>query len=87
MDLEPAGSAVKTPARNFIGDVSLTPIHSGAGPSRMTVGLVRFTPGARTNWHSRARIPDLPSQASTSGITVRTWVASALSAASGRSPR
>jgi len=31
--------------------VYLTPIYSRTEPSRMTVGLVRFTPGARTNWH------------------------------------
>lgn len=33
------------------GDVSMTPIYSGTGPSRMTAAVVRFTPGARTNWH------------------------------------
>jgi quercetin dioxygenase-like cupin family protein len=31
----------------------MTPIQ-GTGPSRMTVSLVRCTPGARTNWHSHA---------------------------------
>jgi quercetin dioxygenase-like cupin family protein len=45
---------VKTPASNFTGDVYMTLIYTGAGPSRMTVALVRFTPGARTNWHSHA---------------------------------
>ena len=32
----------------------LTPIFNGDGTSRLVVGLVRFTPGARTNWHSHA---------------------------------
>ena len=54
MELKPVNPTVKTPATNFSGDVYLTPIYSGREPSRMTVGLVRFTPGARTNWHSHA---------------------------------
>ena len=54
MDLDPVRPTVKTPASNFTGDVSLTPIYSGTGPSRMTVALVRFTPGARTHWHRHA---------------------------------
>jgi quercetin dioxygenase-like cupin family protein len=54
MDLKPVNPTVKTPATNFTGDVYLTPIYSGSEPSRMTVGLVRFTPGARTNWHRHA---------------------------------
>ena len=54
MELTPVKPTVKTPATNFTGDVYLTPIYSGREPSRMTVGLVRFTPGARTNWHSHA---------------------------------
>lgn len=29
------------------------PVISGDGTSQLTCGLVRFTPGARTNWHSR----------------------------------
>ena len=27
-------------------------LHTGADPSRLVAALVRFTPGARTNWHS-----------------------------------
>ncbi|GIF25464.1 quercetin dioxygenase-like cupin family protein [Actinoplanes tereljensis] len=54
MELKPVSPTVKTPASWFTGDVYLTPIHTGAGPSRLTVGLVRFTPGARTNWHAHA---------------------------------
>jgi quercetin dioxygenase-like cupin family protein len=44
----------KGPDRTFTGDVYVTPIYSGEGPSRMTVALVRFTPGAHSNWHSHA---------------------------------
>jgi quercetin dioxygenase-like cupin family protein len=54
VELKPVNPTVKTPAGNFTGDVYLTPIYRGQEPSRMTVGLVRFTPGARTNWHSHA---------------------------------
>jgi quercetin dioxygenase-like cupin family protein len=54
MDLNPVRPTVKTPAQNFTGDVYMTPIYVGTGPSRMTVALVRFTPGARTNWHTHA---------------------------------
>ena len=54
MELKPVNPTVKTPAQNFTGDVYMTPIYTGTAPSRMTVALVRFTPGARTNWHSHA---------------------------------
>jgi quercetin dioxygenase-like cupin family protein len=54
MELKPFGTTTKTPAENFTGDVYLTPIKGAEDPSRLTVGLVRFTPGARTNWHSHA---------------------------------
>ena len=47
-------TTVKTPAANFTGDVWLNPVFSGDSTSRLTVGLVRFTPGARTNWHRHA---------------------------------
>ena len=47
-------ATVKTPAANFTGDVWLNPVFGGDGTSRLTVGLVRFTPGARTNWHRHA---------------------------------
>jgi quercetin dioxygenase-like cupin family protein len=54
MELRPVNPTVKTPASNFTGDVYMTPIYNGQQPSRMTVALVRFTPGARTNWHRHA---------------------------------
>ena len=54
MELQPVGPTVKTPAQNFTGDVYMTPVYRGTEPSRMTVALVRFTPGAHTNWHRHA---------------------------------
>ena len=54
MQLSPVGPTAKAPAQAFTGDVYVTPIYTGQEPSRMTVALVRFTPGAHTNWHSHA---------------------------------
>jgi quercetin dioxygenase-like cupin family protein len=54
VQLNPVNPTAKAPAQAFTGDVYVTPIYSGREPSRMTVALVRFTPGARTNWHSHA---------------------------------
>jgi quercetin dioxygenase-like cupin family protein len=54
MELQPVRPTAKGPARTFTGDVYVTPIYNGQEPSRMTVALVRFTPGAHTNWHSHA---------------------------------
>src|SRR5436305_15163853 len=52
--LKTTAPTAKAPARTFTGDVYVTPIYSGEEPSRMTVALVRFTPGAHSNWHSHA---------------------------------
>jgi quercetin dioxygenase-like cupin family protein len=54
MELRPVSPTAKAPATNFVGDVYLDSIYRGEEPSRMIVSLVRFTPGARTNWHSHA---------------------------------
>jgi len=54
MELRPTAATVKTPAENFTGDVYMNPIFTGDGTSHLVVALVRFTPGARTNWHSHA---------------------------------
>src|SRR3979490_200700 len=54
MELKPVSATAKAPAQNFTGDVYVNPIYKGQEPSRMVVALVRFTPGARTNWHSHA---------------------------------
>ncbi|MEV0493361.1 (R)-mandelonitrile lyase [Streptomyces atratus] len=42
------------PAGRFTGDVYLNPIETPTEPARLASALVRFTPGARTNWHSHA---------------------------------
>src|SRR3978361_1149201 len=60
MELQPVRPTAQAPAAAFTGDVYVTPIYSGTGPSRMTVALVRFTPGAHTNWHSHAVGQTLP---------------------------
>ncbi|GIE53953.1 cupin [Amorphoplanes nipponensis] len=54
MELRTVSATVKMPATAFTGDVYMTPIQQGTGPSRLTVALVRFAPGAHTNWHSHA---------------------------------
>jgi quercetin dioxygenase-like cupin family protein len=54
MELAPVNNTAKAPAANFTGDVYVTPIKKPSGPSRLIASLVRFTPGARTNWHSHA---------------------------------
>ncbi len=52
MEVEPKAPTTKGPADWFTGDVYLDMVHNAKAPSRLTVGNVRFTPGARTNWHS-----------------------------------
>jgi quercetin dioxygenase-like cupin family protein len=44
----------KAPDTAFTGDVYVNPIKKSAEPSRLIASIVRFTPGARTNWHSHA---------------------------------
>jgi len=54
LELKPVTPTAKGPASTFTGDVYVSPIYRGEEPSRMIVSTVRFTPGARTNWHSHA---------------------------------
>ena len=54
MERTTVAPTAKAPSQRFTGDVYLTPIYSGREPSRMSVTLVRFTPGAHTNWHRHA---------------------------------
>jgi quercetin dioxygenase-like cupin family protein len=54
MEHIPVNDTAKGPGTHFTGDVYLTPIKKPEPPSRLTAALVRFTPGARTNWHSHA---------------------------------
>jgi len=52
MELMPVSNTMKAAADNFTGDVYVTPIKQAQEPSRLIASLVRFTPGAHTNWHS-----------------------------------
>lgn len=54
MELELITPTAKAPATRFTGDVYVNQVHPPREPSRLIVSLVRFTPGARTNWHSHA---------------------------------
>ena len=54
MELTTPKDTVKTPADKFTGDVYMTPLKQASSPSRLIASLVRFTPTARTNWHSHA---------------------------------
>jgi quercetin dioxygenase-like cupin family protein len=47
-------ATVKGPAAMFTGDVWLDVIARGDGESRIRVNTVRFSPGARTAWHSHS---------------------------------
>ena len=54
MELHATRPTVKRPPTLFRGDVYGTPIYNGSEPSRMSMNLVRFAPGARSNWHRHA---------------------------------
>ena len=54
MELRPKQPSIKGPAELFTGDVYIDAIAFGEEPSRVRVNAVRFTPGARTAWHSHA---------------------------------
>ena len=51
MGVQPKKSTFKGPADWFSGDVWIDPIVQSDDDS-LNVGLVHFTPGARTAWHS-----------------------------------
>ena len=46
---EPSG---KGPDTYFTGQVRIDPVMMAPEPARVTVALVTFEPGARTNWHT-----------------------------------
>ncbi|MFF5139669.1 cupin domain-containing protein [Streptomyces sp. NPDC013157] len=54
MELVTQTPTAKAPAERFTGDVYLNMIETPAEPARLAIALVRFTPGARTHWHSHA---------------------------------
>ena len=54
MELISVSPTATAPSENFTGDVDVTPLKTPHGTSRLVASLVRFTPEARTNWHSHA---------------------------------
>jgi quercetin dioxygenase-like cupin family protein len=54
VELTAPSKTAKAPGTAFTGDVYVNAIKQKAGPSRLIASIVRFTPGARTNWHSHA---------------------------------
>jgi quercetin dioxygenase-like cupin family protein len=54
VEVQPRQATTKGPADRFTGDVWFDMIASGEEPSRLRVTAVRFSPSARTAWHSHA---------------------------------
>ena len=54
MEIKPKQPTAKGPVETFTGDVWTDAIANGEEPSRVRVNLVRFSPGARSAWHSHA---------------------------------
>ena len=48
MEIQPKKPSTKGPAELFTGDVWVDSIAQGQAPSRLSVGIVHFSPGART---------------------------------------
>jgi quercetin dioxygenase-like cupin family protein len=54
VEIQPPQPTAKGPAEWFTGDVWIDAIVRGEEPSRVRVSAVRFTPSARTAWHTHA---------------------------------
>ncbi len=54
MEVQPKQPSAKGSAEMFTGDVWYDVIARGEEPSRIRVNTVRFSPAARTAWHSHA---------------------------------
>jgi len=52
MQVMPPQPSARGPAEWFTGEVWIDAIARGEEPSRVRVSAVRFTPGARTAWHT-----------------------------------
>jgi quercetin dioxygenase-like cupin family protein len=52
MEITPRRASINGPADWFTGDVWLDVLIEPREPSTLNVAAVRFTPGARTAWHS-----------------------------------
>jgi quercetin dioxygenase-like cupin family protein len=51
MKHKPVGPTEKGPSERFTGDVYATRIVTPEESLGLSAGIVRFTPGSRTNWH------------------------------------
>jgi quercetin dioxygenase-like cupin family protein len=54
MDVEPRKPSIQGPENWFTGEVSVDLITNGHGPSPLSLGNIRFSPGARTAWHAHS---------------------------------
>ncbi len=55
MEIKRDQPTIRGPAQWFTGDVWIDPVASSLDGSELNVAAVRFTPGARTAWHSHSR--------------------------------
>jgi quercetin dioxygenase-like cupin family protein len=54
VQVQPKNPSSKGPSQWFTGEVWIDPIAQGQGSTRLSVGSVHFTPGARSAWHSHS---------------------------------
>jgi quercetin dioxygenase-like cupin family protein len=54
MEVQAKNPTAKGPAEWFTGDVWIDSVARGHGLTPTSVGMVHFTPGARTAWHSHS---------------------------------
>lgn len=54
MEIKPKRATAKGPAETFTGDVWVDGVYDGQERSSARVAIVRFSPGARSAWHSHA---------------------------------
>jgi quercetin dioxygenase-like cupin family protein len=54
MELQPQPPTATAPAERFTGNVYVDSLSAGPDQARLIAAAVRFTPGARTNWHKHA---------------------------------
>lgn len=52
MEIKSKSATVRGPADWFTGDVYIDSVVQAQEPSRVNIGAVHFTPGARTAWHT-----------------------------------
>ena len=54
MDVQPRKPSLRGPEDWFTGEVSVDLITNGHGPTPLSLGNIRFSPGARTAWHAHS---------------------------------